>query len=53
MIFYNGFNLLLDIIFVIVAFAIGKAVAKRKLTADYYDGYIDGYRQADKDHIPF
>jgi len=53
MIFYNGFNLLLDIIFVIVAFAIGKAVAKRKLTADYYDGYIEGYREADQKNIPF
>jgi hypothetical protein len=53
MIFYNGFNLLLDIVFVLVAYLIGKAVAKRRLTADYYDGYIDGYRQADKDHIPF
>jgi hypothetical protein len=53
MIFYNGFNLLLDIIFVAIAFSIGKAFANRKLTADYYDGYVDGYRQAESDSIPF
>jgi len=53
MIFYNGFNLLLDIVFVLVAYLIGRAVSKRRFTADYYDGYTDGYRQAEKNHIPF
>lgn len=38
MIFYNGFNLLLDIVFVYVAFRIGKSF---------------GYRQAEDDIIPF
>ena len=42
MIFYNGFNLLLDIVFVYVAYRIGKST-----------GYGNGYRQAEEDSIPF
>lgn len=38
MIFYNGFNLLLDIVFVYLAYRIGKGV---------------GYRQSERDNIPF
>lgn len=36
-IFYNGFNLLLDIVFVYVAFRIGKSI---------------GYRQGEQDNAP-
>lgn len=42
MIFYNGFNLLLDIIFVYVAYRIGKS-----------SGFKIGYRQAEDDIVPF
>jgi hypothetical protein len=41
-IFYNGFNLLLDIVFVYVAYRIGKSI-----------GYQQGYYQAEDDLIPF
>lgn len=41
MMFYNGFNLLLDIIFVYVAFRIGKS-----------SGYRLGYRHGEEDNAP-
>ena len=41
-IFYNGFNLLLDIVFVYVAYRIGKSV-----------GYRKGYYDCETDLIPF
>lgn len=41
-IFYNGFNLLLDIVFVYVAYRIGKSV-----------GYRQGYYDCETDLIPF
>jgi hypothetical protein len=41
MIFYNGFNLLLDIVFVYVAYRVGKSW-----------GYSNGYRQGEADNAP-
>jgi hypothetical protein len=56
-IFYNGFNLLVDIILVFttykVAKGIGKSVSKNKRTSIYLSGYVDGYRKCDQDNTPF
>ena len=41
-IFYNGFNLFLDIVFVCVAYRIGRSA-----------GYRQGYYDAEDDLIPF
>ena len=41
MMFYNGFNLLLDIVFCYIAYRIGKSF-----------GYSDGYRDGEEDNAP-
>lgn len=42
MIFYNGFNLLVDIILIAITYKIAKGI-----------GYDQGYAQSEEDHIPF
>ncbi len=41
-IFYNGFNLLVDIILVLITYKVAKGI-----------GYRQGYWQAEDDNIPF
>lgn len=56
-IFYNGFNLLVDIILVFITYriakGIGKSTSKNKRTSIYLSGYVDGYRKSEQDNIPF
>lgn len=41
MVFYNGFNLLVDIVFCYIAYRIGKSF-----------GYSEGYRDGEEDNQP-